>query len=296
MTGIIIKAIAGFCYVEAGNRVYECKQRGVFRNSNMAAVTGDRVEFDIDSNEKGIINKIFDRKNILIRPVISNIDRLFIVSSSINPSPNTLLLDRIIAIAENKNITPVLIFNKADLASFGDIPNIYRKIGYDVFELSCKSNEGFLGLKELVEGGGISAFTGNSGVGKSTILNLLYPDLELKTGQISDKLGRGRHTTREVQLFSVGNGYVADTPGFSSLGLEECDINDKDELQYCFREFLPLVGECKFTGCSHVTEKGCKIIEQVASGNIDSGRHKNYCEMHGELAQINFWEVKNKKS
>lgn len=295
MNGIIVKAIAGFCYVETGSNVYECKQRGKFRNTNLAAVTGDRVEFEIDSNNKGIITKIFDRKNLLIRPVISNIDRLVIVSASVNPAPNPLLLDRIIAIAENKNIKPVLVFNKSDLGSFGELPQIYSKIGYDVFEISCKTGEGIEGLKTLVEQEGISAFTGNSGVGKSTILNLLYPNLDLKTGVISDKLGRGKHTTRQVELFKTGNAYVADTPGFSSLELEDCDITDKDSLQYCFKEFSDSLGLCKFSSCSHTTEKGCEILRLVNNGEISKSRHNSFCEMYNELSSINFWEIKNKK-
>ncbi len=292
MEGIIIKAIAGFCYVEVGNCVYECKQRGVFRNSNLAAVTGDRVEFELDQNNKGTITKIFDRKNLMIRPAIANVDRLYIVLSSVNPQPNTLLLDRIIAIAENKNITPILIFNKCDLASFGELPDVYRKVGYEVFVLSCETGEGIEELKEKVKLDGISAFTGNSGVGKSTILNLLFPQLQLKTGQVSDKLGRGRHTTREVTLFSTGKGYVADTPGFSSLELEDCDITDKDDLQYCFKEFSSHIGNCKFTSCSHQTEKGCSIVAAVSAGEISESRHNSYREMYSELSKIKFWEVK----
>lgn len=290
--GIILKAIAGFCYVEVGDAVYECKPRGSFRKENITPVAGDRVEITL-SGESGVVENILERKNLLIRPPLANLDKLFIVSSHSVPSVNTLLIDRMTAIAEHLNITPVLIFNKADLGDFGDIPEVYRKIGYKVFTVSAETGEGVDAVSGELEGC-LSAFSGNSGVGKSSILNRLMPELKLNTAGVSEKLGRGRHTTRQVELFKCRGGYVADTPGFSSLELLDFDINDKDGLMYLFREFEEHIGSCKFTSCTHTNEPGCAILESLARGEIARSRHQSYTSMYNDLKTVKPWEIGKK--
>ena len=290
--GIIIKAIAGFCYVEVGDEVYECKPRGSFRKEGITPVVGDRVEISVDG-KKGVVEAILDRKNYLIRPPLANIDKLFIVSSFSTPSVNTLLIDRMIVIAEHLGVEPIIVFNKCDLGDFGDIPKLYRKIGYKVFVVSAEKNEGIDDIK-LELSGSISAFSGNSGVGKSSILNCILPNAKLSTGEVSEKLGRGRHTTRMVELFHCNDGFVADTPGFSTLELIDFNIKDKDELIFLFKEFGDYFGKCKFTSCNHLNEPGCAVIEAKTNGNIADFRHESYVSMYNDLKDIKPWEY-NKK-
>ncbi len=292
MTGIIIKSIAGFLYVEAGNMVYECKPRGIFRKNNISPLVGDIVEFTIDG-EKGVVEEIKERKNSLIRPPIANIDKLFIVSSLKVPDVNTLLIDRMTAIAEFLNMTPVIVFNKSDLGSFGDIPEIYRNIGYKTIVTSAETGEGIDEILQELKGF-VSAFSGNSGVGKSSLLNKLFPKLNLNVGDVSQKLGRGRHTTRHVELYRYEDGYVADTPGFSSLELTDFLINNKDDLKFCFPEFKEHFGCCRFSSCSHTNEPDCSVINGISCNKISKSRHDNYCLLYNELKKIKSWEI-NKK-
>ncbi len=292
MVGIIVKSIAGFLYVEAGDKVYECKPRGVFRKNNITPLVGDKVEFTVDG-EKGVVEKIFERKNALIRPPLANVDKLIIVSSLKIPEVNTLLIDRMTAIAEYLNMTPVIIFNKSDLGSFDDLPNVYSKIGYKTIVTSAETGEGIEDIKLEIKGS-VSAFSGNSGVGKSSLLNKLFPQLNLSVGDVSQKLGRGRHTTRHVELFKYEDGFVADTPGFSSLLLTDFLINDKDDLKFCFPEFKEHFGNCRFSTCSHTNEPGCSVINSVESGEIAKSRHENYCSLYNDLKKIKLWEI-NKK-
>lgn len=290
--GIIVKSIAGFCYVEAGDRVYECKPRGAFRKEHISPVAGDIVEITT-SGDKGSVESIDDRRNCFIRPPLANIDKLFIVSSFTTPSVNTLLIDRMTAIAEYMSVEPVIIFNKSDLGSFGNLPNVYENIGYHTYTVSASTGEGIDGIKGELKGC-LSAFSGNSGVGKSSLLNKLLPQLSLSVGEVSRKLGRGRHTTRQVELFKVDGGYVADTPGFSSLELTDFLINDKDMLQYCFKEFSNCLGKCRFSSCTHTSEPGCAVIGEVKSGLIAKSRHDSYVSMYNDLKQIKQWELKQK--
>lgn len=298
MTGILRKVIAGFCYVEAGQFIYECKPRGNIKRIMGNILAGDSVEFTPSEDHKGTIEKINPRKNRLIRPPLANVNTLFVVSSYCTPSPNTLLIDRLTAIAESKDIEIVIVFNKSDLGSFEELTNTYKLAGFNVFVVSTMQPESLNELREyLFSKEGISAFTGNSGVGKSSILNILLPELSLKTGVVSDKLGRGKHTTREVELFKLPNGgYIADTPGFSSLDIERCEIVLKDELPYCFKEFNDFVTDCRFTTCTHTGEPGCGVINAVNKGLIPPSRYENYVTLYNEIKDIKEWNLnKNKK-
>ena len=296
MNGILLKIIAGFCYVEAGNKIYECKPRGNMRKNGMGIFAGDNVEFSELSEDKGVIEKVLPRKNSLIRPPLANIDRLFIISSHNTPAPNATLIDRLAAIAESKDIEPIIIFNKADLGDFTEWKNIYEKSGFNTFVVSANDNSSINDLKEyLMNSNGISAFTGNSGVGKSSILNAIFPQLQLQTGAVSEKLGRGKHTTRHVELYKISNNsYIADTPGFSSLDIQKFEILLKDELPGFFSDFRDFVNECKFTSCSHTKEKGCAVIDAVNNGEIQPSRYNSYITIYNEIKDIKEWELKKK--
>lgn len=289
MNGILLKAIAGFYYIEAGGRVYECKARGVFRKNHESPTVGDFVEFEKLDDENGVVTKILPRKNLLVRPPIANVDRLFIVSSHNTPSPNALLIDRLTAIALNNNIEPIIVFNKADLGSMDKWFNIYKNAGFKCIVASVLTGEGCNEILSLLTDG-ISAFTGNSGVGKSSLLNRIFPEFELQTGEVSDKLGRGRHTTRHVELFKVNNGYVADTPGFSSLDIERTMPLSKEELPFVFPEFEKYLGRCKFTSCTHTVEKGCAVLEAADMGEVEKTRLESYRYIFNEVKDIKEWE------
>ena len=231
---------------------------------------------------------ICERKNSLNRPPVSNIDNLIIVVSTVEPRPNYFVIDKLIATAEYKNIEPYIVISKTDLSSFNEIYEVYEKSGITVIPL--EGDDSLNKIKEIMNGK-ISAFTGNSGVGKTTLLNRLDSTLNLSTGAISDKLGRGRHTTRQAQLFNVCGGYVIDTPGFSSFEFEKTEIIRKDDLPYCFREFKEYLGTCKFTSCAHVNDKGCSICEAVNNGEISKIRHENYIQMYNQAKEIKEWEL-----
>lgn len=293
MKGIIIKAISGFFYVSDREKVYECKARGSFRSKGMTPLAGDIVEFT-PQGDKGVVEEICERKNCLVRPPVANVDRMFIVSAMQLPSPNTLLIDRQLSICEKKGIEPVVVFNKTDKADATELETIYSKAGFLTAVTSCKDNVGISELRELLCYG-INLFTGNTGVGKSSLLNLLFPELSLKTGEVSEKLGRGRHTTRTAELFEVEKDvYIADTAGFSTFDIESYETVLKDELPYTFKEFCDYIGECKFTSCSHTTEKGCAVIAAVKEGKIHPERHKNYCTLYDEIKDLREWNIKSK--
>lgn len=292
-TGIITKAIAGFYYVEVGESIYPCKARGIFRKQRLEPLVGDMVEITLpmDDKSEGSLDKILPRKNSLVRPPLANIDRLFIVSAYSNPAPNSLIIDKLTAICEHKGIEPILIFNKSDQGDFTAWESIYKKAGFTVHTVSCATGDGVEHIRESLREG-ISVFSGNSGVGKSSLLNRLFDGFDLATGEVSEKLGRGRHTTRHVELFRLeGGGYVADTPGFASLDLEKTEIVDKDALPLAYRDFLPYVDECKFTSCSHTGEKGCAVCAAVERGEIEKSRFESYCKMYDEVKDIKPWMI-----
>lgn len=295
-TGLILKAIGGFYYVETSAGIYECRAKGVFRKRETSPVVGDRVEIETENQMKGTVAKILERKNSILRPPLANLDRIFVVTSSCEPAPNTLVIDQFLAMSENKGIEPVIIITKSDLENPEKIRRVYTHAGFTVISvdnLGGGQEKQIAEVKELLRGS-ISAFTGNTGVGKSSFLNLLYPNLQLKTAQISQKLGRGRHTTRHVELYKLDDvdGYVADTPGFGSMDLFRYDIIRKEDLQYCYREFEPYLGQCKFTGCSHTVEKGCAVLEALAEGKIEPSRHESYTQLYNEAKNIKEWELK----
>ncbi len=291
MEGLIIKALSGFYYVETERGIIECKARGRFRNSGTSPLVGDRVDVD-SQDQKGVINSIFERRNYLDRPPVANIDKLFIVSSASTPLPNFLLIDRLTALCEYKNITPVIIFNKNDEGDVSDYVTRYSAIGYRAIECSAKTGFGCNLIAEELSGC-ISAFTGNSGVGKSSILNLLFPELSLSTGEISEKLGRGRHTTRHTELFAHKyNGYVADTPGFSSLESDISSLGFKEELINCFPEFSEYEGCCRFADCKHIGENGCAVGDAVKRRKIDPERYESYLTIYNELKDLKHWNIK----
>lgn len=294
MTGILVKAIAGFCYVECDGEIYECKPRGNLRKSGLYC--GDSVEFSVLRQGKGVVEAVHLRKNSLVRPPISNLDRLYIVSAHNTPAPNALLIDRIAALCEKLNIEPIIVFNKSDLGSLKDWANIYSACGYKTFVVSALEPQSLSELKaHLLSFSGISAFTGNSGVGKSSILNAVFPELSLQTGSVSEKLGRGRHTTRQVELFKLpAGGYIADTPGFSSLDITKCEVIFKEELPHCFREFLPYTDQCRFHSCTHLNEPDCAVKAAVLSGEIPKSRYESYCALYDEVKDLKKWNTQKK--
>lgn len=291
--GIIIKGIGGFYYVEAAEEIYECKARGVFRKSGIKPLAGDRVSISINDNAENTIDKIYERKNFLERPPVANVDKLFIVSSICEPKPVLLIIDRLTAIASMKNIEPIVVFTKTDMEDASEYIEIYKKAGIKAYSVSCVNGEGIDSIRNELKDC-ISAFCGNTGVGKSSLLNAIDETLELKTGEISDKLGRGKHTTRHSEMIKVDGGYVADTPGFSSFDIDENEIILKEDLPFAFNEFGEYIGQCKFTSCLHVKDKGCRIVQAVEEGDIPISRHESYCAMMEEAKSIKEWEIRKK--
>ncbi len=292
--GLIVKATGGFYYVKTESRVVECRARGVFRKDSLTPYVGDMVMISHTDDEKGYIISILDRENFLIRPPLANIGRLVMVVSTAEPSPNFMVLDKLIAIAEYRGIEPVIVVTKNDILNGERIKEMYQKAGFESFLVSSQTGEGVQELKQALNNG-ISAFCGNTGAGKSSLLNAIDERLSLKTAEISKKLGRGKHTTRHVELFSMENGgYIADTPGFSAIEADKFDIILKEELAGCFREFEKHSDNCKFGDCSHTKEQGCAVLKAVQEGSVSSSRHNSYLAMYEEAKGIKQWE-KNKK-
>ena len=288
LEGIITKGIGGFYYVEAADRIFECKARGVFRKNGLTPLVGDRVYITENVNAENTIDEILERKNFMNRPPVANIDNLLLVLSTTSPKPNFLVADKLIACAEYKEIEPIIIISKSDLESDSQIKAVYAKSGIEV--ISLEDTGAIDRIKELMKGK-INALTGNSGAGKTTLINRLDANVKLSTGEISEKLGRGRHTTRQAELFKICGGFVIDTPGFSSFELQKGEFITKEDLPYCFREFRPYLGECKFSTCSHIADKGCKICEAVKNGEISETRHSNYVSLYNSAKEVKEWEL-----
>ena len=290
--GKIIKGIGGFYYVDSGDEIYECKARGSFRKQGITPLVGDDVYFSVFDNSENAIEEILPRKNELVRPPLANLDALFIVSSLTDPKINTTVLDNLIAVAEYKEIEPIIVLTKIDLDDSGErYKNIYESAGFKTVLCNNSDSTGSEEIKELLTGK-CSAFTGNTGVGKSSLLNNIFPQLNLQTGETSKKLGRGKHTTRHCELFKVDGGYIADTPGFSSLDFQRCEMILKDELPHCFREFEEYLPYCKFTSCTHTCDKGCAVVKAVEYGKIAKSRHDSYVSMYNEVKDVKEWKMK----
>ncbi len=284
--GIIIKGIGGFYYVKVNNSVLECRARGIFRKKNIKPLVGDKVKVEIiDEKKTGYIYEICSRKNELFRPPVSNVDHVVIVFSISNPNPNLWLIDRFLLLAEYQNIEITICINKIDLykdKKSEQISNIYRKIGYRVIKTSCIQKKGIEDLKAVLKGK-ISVIAGPSGVGKSSLLNCIQANLKLKTGEISKKTNRGKHTTRSTELLELNNGgWVVDTPGFSSLNI---DFITNDELDKYFIDIKKYKEQCKFANCKHINEPKCGVKEACKKGNIDENRYNNYVNFFNEIIQ-----------
>lgn len=291
--GRIIKGIGGFYYVETTDAIYECKARGIFRKQGISPLVGDTVKISVNVNAENTIDDIIDRKNSLVRPPLANLDQLFIVASLVDPNINTTVIDRLIGIAELKNIEPIIVLTKIDLSQDAEYyKNIYEKAGFKVILCDNNTGRGSDEVRELIKEK-ISAFTGNTGVGKSSLLNSIDSSLEISTGETSKKLGRGKHTTRHCELYKINGGYVADTPGFSYIDLERYEKIMKDDLPLCFREFEPFLEKCRFqTNCSHINDKGCAVVDAVNKGLISKERHQSYIDLYNEVKDIKEWQLK----
>lgn len=292
--GRIIKSLGGFYYVadsEQKGNIIECRARGAFRQQNVKPCVGDWAQVELTPQGKGYVVEIEERKNSLVRPPLANLDQLVLVVSIADPAPNAFVLDKLIAIAEYQEIEPIIVITKCDLADPEEFAQIYRKAGFTVLETKSLQHEGIESVMEILKDK-TSAFCGNSGAGKSTLLNAIDPRLSLDTGDISQKLGRGRHTTRHVELYELpSGGFVADTPGFSAVDLEKFQIILKDELAGCFREMRQYEGKCRFRGCSHTKEAGCAVLEAVKNGEISQSRHQSYLNLYELAKNIKEWEI-----
>ena len=294
MTGTIQKALSGFYYVDVGNAdPIACRGRGKLRHQKVTPLVGDYVEITLLPDGSGMVDQILPRKNQFRRPMVANIDQMVIIASGAVPITDPFLIDRMITIAESKGCQPVICFNKCDLERADALVSVYRTAGFQTIQVSAETGEGIKDLESILSGK-VSAFTGNSGVGKSSILNALAPEFSLQTGEVSEKLGRGRHTTRYVELFRLCGGLVADTPGFSSFDVEQMEFIAKDDLGSTFREFVPYMDKCRFIGCAHGKEKGCAVREAVDAGKIARSRYESYLRLYEQAKEVNLWEL-NKK-
>ena len=287
MQGKIMKGIAGFYYVQTKNGIYECKAKGSFRNRKLKPFVGDNVEITVldEENKKGNMEEILERKNFLIRPAVANVDQTLVIFAAAKPDPNLNLLDRFLIMMEQKSVPVVLVFNKSDAAErekLARLAKIYEDCGYQVLKVSALQEEGISEIKEILKGK-TSTVAGPSGVGKSSIINLLQSDIHMETGNISEKIERGKHTTRHAELIGIAEDtYIFDTPGFSSLYVTDME---KEELKTYFPEFAQYEDECRFLGCVHVNEPVCGVKEALKEGRISQSRYENYKLLYEELKE-----------
>lgn len=291
MTGTIIKALSGFYYVDVGaeQEPITCRGRGKLRHQKITPLVGDHVAITVTEDGTGMVDEVLPRSNQFQRPMVANMDQLVILASGAIPVTDPFLIDRMVSLAEYKGCQPIICFNKCDLEPATQLVELYQKAGFQSFSISAQTGEGLEQLLGVLDGK-ISAFTGNSGVGKSSVLNALCPQFGLKVGQVSEKLGRGRHTTRHVELFRVGGGLVADTPGFSAFDVEQMELIPKEELANTFREFQPYLEQCRFVGCAHVKERGCAVREAVDNGAIAPSRYQSYVRLYDQVKSRPQWE------
>ena len=292
MRGRIEKALSGFYYVNVGGQVLQCRARGKFRREGTRPLVGDWVQVRELGGGEGFVEELEPRTNCFARPAAANIDMLVIIASAAIPVTDPYLIDRIAAIAALKGCGVLVCLNKTDLDPAEELYGIYSRSAIPVLRISAETGEGLDALRQAIAGK-LNAFTGNSGVGKSSVLNALLPELHLPVGEVSKALGRGRHTTRHVELFPLGGGtYVIDTPGFSSFDTEEMDLELKEHLPETFPEFAPYVNDCRFTGCTHTKEKGCRVLQAVKDGDIPASRHRSYLRLFQELKDVQAWQKK----
>ena len=290
-TGRIIRSLSGFYEVRTSDATVTCRARGSLRRGNTSPLTGDLVEITVEKG-KGMVEKILPRQNQFVRPAVSNVDALVVFAANTNPVTEPFLIDRVAAIAGDQEVDVILCVNKCDLDPAEDLIRIYTNAGFRVIPTSAETGEGVEELRNLIRGK-LVAFTGNSGVGKSSILNRLCPELKLATGEVSEKLGRGRHTTRHVELYDLGDEtYVADTPGFSSFDTDQMDVILKENLQYAFPDFRSHIGSCQFRDCTHRKEPGCAVTAALAAGEIEQTRYDSYLRLYEKASQIKQWELK----
>ena len=289
--GRIIRSLSGFYEVQTENGTVTCRARGSLRRGTEIPLTGDLVTISVERG-KGMVEKIHPRRNSFVRPAVANVDALVVFAANANPITEPFLIDRVAAIAGDQEVPVYLCVNKCDLDPAQDLIRIYTHAGFPVIAASAETGEGIEQLREMVRGK-LVAFTGNSGVGKSSILNRLCPALELPTGEVSEKLGRGRHTTRHVELYDLGEGtLVADTPGFSSFDTDQMEVMLKENLQYAFPDFGAYIGQCQFHDCSHRKEPGCAVTKALQAGEIEPTRYDSYLRLYEKASQIKLWELK----
>ena len=290
-TGRILRSLSGFYDVQTDSGIVTCRARGIFRKNGQSPLTGDMVEISVEHG-KGMVEKILPRKNSFVRPAVANIDALVVFAANVNPVTEPFLIDRVAAIAGDQEVPVILVVNKCDLDPAVDLNRIYRNAGFTVIAASAETGDGVEELSKLISGK-LTAFTGNSGVGKSSILNRLCPALNLPVGEVSEKLGRGRHTTRHVELYQLDeNTYVADTPGFSSFDTDQMEVILKENLQYTFPDFGDYIGCCQFRDCTHRKEPGCAVTAALADGAIEATRYDSYLRLYEKASQIKQWELK----
>lgn len=290
-TGRIVRSLSGFYDVQTEAGLFTCRARGILRREGSSPLTGDLAEITVEHG-KGMVEKILPRRNAFVRPAVANIDALVVFAANVNPVTEPYLIDRVAAIAGQQNVQVVLCVNKCDLDPAHDLVRIYRNAGFPVISTSAETGDGVEELASLLKGK-LTAFTGNSGVGKSSVLNRLAPELNLATGEVSEKLGRGRHTTRHVELYCLGEDtYVADTPGFSSFDTDQMDVILKENLQYAFPDFGKYLGQCQFRDCSHRKEPGCAVRTAFENGQIEKTRYDSYLKLYEKAAQVKLWELK----
>lgn len=290
--GIIIKALSGFYYVKTSEGIVACKARGRFRLDGTSPLVGDRVQLRIDADGSGRVDSVFERKNFFIRPAVANIDTLVFIAANVNPVTDPFLIDRVAVIAHEAGCELVICVNKVDLNAGDELYDIFTAAGYTVVRTSAETGEGAAELRRILRGK-VCALTGNSGVGKSSILNVLLPSAAIPTGEVSEHLGRGKHTTRHVELYPLGDDtYVADTPGFASFEIQMMQTIAKEDLQFDFPEFAPYIGKCRFADCAHLKEPGCAIREALESGAIGKSRYSSYVRLYDLTAKQKPWEQK----
>lgn len=285
-TGRIMKALSGFYYVDG----VACRARGFFRKEGQSPLVGDMVEYAM-SGSSGVVERILPRRNSFVRPAVSNVDLLVLLAANCNPVTDPFLLDRVLAIALAQGVECLVCINKCDIDPGDALYRIYSHAGVDVIRTSATTGEGVDTLRARMQGK-TAVFTGNSGVGKSSLLNCIDPALAIPTGEVSDKLGRGRHTTRHVELYPWEGGLVGDTPGFSSFDTDQMERILKEDLQYGFSDFAPYLGKCQFHDCAHLQEPGCAVTRALAEGEIEPTRYRSYVRLYEKAKEYKLWELK----